>query len=238
MSSGDPNDTKTGRPVPHPKRKYEERKRQRLKDVDSTARARMLKTLAYSVPGGVAGAIGTSLAGFGPVPGFFVGFLFVYLVTKGASEGAGAAAGKIYHPSGRSTPVKHEYSFPESLAARGRYEEAVTAYEVAVSEFPEDPEPYIRIARLNRDKLSEYEDAVFWFKRARNDSEIPSGQELLVTQELIEIYRDKLGTPTRAIPELARILDRFPEDQVAGWARGELARLKEQVRAEEEDRAG
>jgi tetratricopeptide (TPR) repeat protein len=156
----------------------------------------------------------------------------------GASEGAGAAAGKIYHPSGRSTPVKHEYSYPESLAARGRYEEAVTAYQVAVSEFPEDPEPYIRIARLNRDKLSEYEDAVFWFKRARNDSEIPSGQELLVTQEIIEIYREKLGTPTRAIPELARILDRFPEDQVAGWARGELARLKEQVRAEEEGPAG
>jgi hypothetical protein len=109
---------------------------------------------------------------------------------------------------------------------------------VAVSEFPEDPEPYIRIARLKRDKLSQYEDAVFWFKRARNDSDISGGQELLVTQEMIEIYRDKLETPTRAIPELARIVDRFPEDQAAEWAQEELARLKELVRAEQQERAG
>jgi tetratricopeptide (TPR) repeat protein len=198
----------------------------------------MLKTLAYSVPGGVAGALGSAFVGFGPLPGFIVGFLVVYLVTKGASEGAGSAAGAIYHPSGRSTPAKHEYSYPESLAARGRYDEAVTGYEVAVSEFPEDPEPYIRIARLKRDKLSEYEDAVFWFKRARKDSDITPGQELLVTQEIIEIFRDRLGTPTRGIPELARIIERFPEDQAADWARHEMARLKEQVAAEEEERKG
>lgn len=238
MSSVDPNDEKAGRSVPSPKRKYEEKQRGRLKDVDSAARVLTLKALTYSVAGGAAGAMGSTVAGLGPVPGFIVGFLIVFLVTKGLSEGAGGVAGKIYHPSGRSTPGKHEYSYPESLAARGLYEEAVTAYEAAVSEFPEDPEPYIRIARLKRDKLSEFEEAVFWFKRARADSKIAAGQELLVTQEMIEIYRDKQGTPTRAIPELARMIDRFPNDQVADWARGELARLKEQVRTEEEERAG
>ena len=238
MSNDDPNVQEPGRSVPHPKRKYEEKQRHRLKDVDSAARARTFKTLVYSIPGGVGGALGSAYGGFGPLPGFVVGFLIVYLVTKIAVESAGTAAGTIYHPSGRSTPVKHEYSYPESLAARGRYEEAVTAYEAAVSEFPEDPEPYIRIARLKRDKLAGYEDATYWFKRARKDAAISKGQELLVTQELIEIYRAKLGTPTRAIPELARILDRFPDDQSADWARGELARLKEQVRAEEKERAG
>ena len=218
--------------VPHPKRAYQEKQRHQVKDVDSTARMRTLNMLAYSFPGGVAGALGSWFGGFGPLPGFIVGYLVVFLVTKTISESSGKAAGTIYHPSGRSTPVKHEYSYAESLAARGRYEEATVAYEAAVSEFPEDPEPYLRIARLYRDKLDSFEQAVFWFKRARNDSAISKGQELLATQEIVEIYRDKLNSPKRAIPELARILDRFPEHQSADWARGELERLKEQVRDE------
>jgi len=229
MSTDETRGREPERSVPHPKRAYEEKQRSQVKDVDSTARMRTLNTLAYSVPGGVAGALGSWFGGYGPVPGFVVGYLVVFLVTRFFSEGSGKTAGTIYHPSGKSTPKKHEYSYAESLAARGRYEEATVAYEVAVSEFPEDPEPYLRIARLYRDKLESFEEAVFWFKRARNDSAIPRGQELLATQEIIEIYRDKLNTPKRAIPELARILDRFPEDQTADWARGELTRLKGQV---------
>jgi tetratricopeptide (TPR) repeat protein len=238
MPTDNPTDQNQHRPVPHPKRVYAEKQKSSLKDVDSTARMRTLYMLAYSVPGGVAGALGSWFGGFGPLPGFVLGFLIVFLVTKTISEGSGKTAGTIYHPSGRSTPVKHEYSYAESLAVRGRYEEATVAYEAAVSEFPDDPEPYLRIARLYRDKLDSYEQAVFWFKRARKDSGISKGQELLASQEIIEIYRDKLCTPTRAIPELARLLDRFPEDQTADWARRELARLKEQVRVDEEARAG
>jgi len=224
--------------VPHPKRKYEGKQKRQIKDVDSAAEVRTLHMLIWSLPGGVGGALGSSFIGLGPFPGLIVGYLVTFFVTKNIVEGSGKAAGTIYHPSGRASPEKHEYSYADSLVARGRYEEAVEAFEVAVSEYPEDPEPYIRIARLNRDKLSEYEDAVFWFKRARNDSDISAGQELLVTQEMIEIYRDKLGAPTRAIPELARIIDRFPDDPVVDWARAELVRLKELVLAEQKKRAG
>ena len=95
------------RSIPHPKRAYEEKQKSRVKEVDSAARARTLKTLFFSIPGGVAGAMGSAFGGFGPLPGFVVGFLIVYLVTKGGVESAGKAAGTIYHPSGRSTPAKH-----------------------------------------------------------------------------------------------------------------------------------
>ena len=238
MPAADQKNSEPKPSVPHPKRAYEEKQKGRLKDVDSTARTRTLSMLAWTLPGGVAGALGSWFGGFGPLPGFVVGCLIVFLITKTIVERSGKTAGTIYHPSGRSTPVKHEYSYPESLAARGRYEDATVAYEAAVSEFPEDPEPYLRIARLYRDKLESYEEAVFWFKRARKDSAIPKGQELLASQEIIELYRDKLSTPKRAIPELARLLDRFPDNQSADWARSELARLKEQVRADEEERVG
>ena len=218
--------------MPHPKRVYVEKRQGRLRGVDATARTRTLKMLFFALPGGVAGALGSWFAGFGLFPGFVAGSLLVYLVTKSIVASAGVAAGTIYHPSGGSTPAKHEYSYPESLAARGRYDEATVAYEAAISEFPEDPEPYLRLARLYRDKLGQYEQSVRCFKRARNDSAISKGQELLATQEIIEIYRARLGTPTRAIPELARILERFPDDRSAERVREELRKLKEQVREE------
>ena len=237
-----------GKSVPPPKRKYGDKKSHRLKDVDTAEQAMKAKALAWSIAAAVIGLAALNLAGgqakLEPMALWLVRAAIVslgalvYFLTMSISRGSGSIAGTIYHPSGRSSPVKHEYSYPESLAARGLYEEAVTAYEVAVSEFPEDPEPYIRIARTKRDKLSEFEDAVFWFKRARNDSEISQGQELVVTQEMIEIYRDKLGTPTRAIPELARIIDRFPDDPAAEWARQEMATLKEVVAHQEAERAG
>lgn len=247
MSEDDENGPAPGRSVPHPKRHYEERQRHRLKDVDSADRVMKAKALVWSCGVVVIGFAALSLAGGGALEtkmlwlvrsGILAAAVFVYFAALAIAGGGGSLAGTIYHPSGKSTPVKHEYSFAESLAARGRYEEAVEAYEVAISEFPEDPEPYVRIARLLRDKTAEYEDAVHWFKRARGDSAISKGQELVVTQEIIEIYRSKLGTPSRAIPELARIVDRFPDERAAAWAREEMTRLRRQVAADERERSG
>jgi len=239
MSADQPEAHQPDRSVPHPKRKYERQQPKRqIRDVDSAGQVRTFTMAIYACPGAFVGAIASWFIGIGPLPGLFLGYLIAFFVTKAIVEGSGKTASTIYAPSGKSTPVKHEYSYAESLAARGRYEEAVTAYEVAVSKFPEDPEPYLRIARMKRDKLAEFEEAVFWFKRARKDSQSSRGQELLATQEIVEIYHKKLGAPTRAIPELARIIDRFPDDPVADWAREELARLKELVAAEQKEREG
>ena len=219
--------------VPPPKRTYE--KHEHNKDVDLAKRGLIIKMVGLSLAGGAIGVFG----GFGVaqkfelnqglwrVIGFVLGFLFTFIVTNFFTEGAGVVAGTIYHPSGKSTPPKREYSYPESLAARGHYDEAVTAYQLCCADFPEDPEPYVRIARLYRDKLEKHADALFWFKRARSDAQVDKGRELLITQEIIEIHTQKLDVPEKAIPELARLVDRFPEDPVADWARGEIVRLRE-----------
>ena len=218
--------------VPPPKRTYE--KREYGRDVDLAKRARIIKMVAFSATGGVVGSLGGFAVaynlevnpGIWRVIGFLLGFLFTFVLTNFLTEGAGVVAGTIYHPSGKSTPPKREYSYAESLAARGHYEEAVTAYQLCCADFPEDPEPYVKIARLYRDKLEQYEDALFWFKRARSDAQVDKGRELLITQEIIEIHTSKLDVPQKAIPELARLVDRFPEDPVADWARGEIVRLR------------
>ncbi len=165
--------------------------------------------------------------GLGAILGFVVGFGSTYVITTFLVEGTASLIERIHNPLG--TPVKRENSYPESLAARGRFEDAINAYQVCCADYPEDPEPYLRIARIYRDHLEQYEEAVFWFKRARSEAETGAGRELLATQEIIEIYTNKLRTPTRAIPELARIVDKFPDDPAAEWARREIERLKERI---------
>jgi hypothetical protein len=139
-------------------------------------------------------------------------------------------------PKGTSTPHKAEYSQAKALAAQGRYEEAVAAYEIAAAESGGDPTPYIAIARIQRDQLGDHEAAAGWFRRVRRDATLTPGLELLVAQELVELYTKKLGQPRRAIPELARIPGLAPGTAQAEAAERELATLRARLLDEEEDR--
>lgn len=201
----------------------------RLRNVDSAQRVRLFQAAAWSLAGGAIGAMGGKVIGIGAIPGFVAGFAISFSVALAIAESVGKLFGTIHNPSGKSTPVVREYSYPESLAIRGRYEDAIDAYQVCCVDHPEDPEPYVRIARIYRDELHQYDEALFWFKRARTEAKLDRGRELLVSQEMIEIYTRKLGQPGSAIPELARIVDRFPGDPAAAVAQREIERLREEA---------
>jgi hypothetical protein len=221
-----------------PRRHYAARTRVKgqLTDSDAAERAYRLKTMAYAlVGGGTIGAIAGSVAAgrVGALIGLVVGFGFSYGVTALVTRAGATAAGKVYHPSGASTPPTREYSQAQSLAARGLYAEAIDAYQACGAEFPDDPEPRFRIARLYLKELKRYEDAIAWFKQARSARAIDAGRALVATQEIVDIYDHKLHQPRRAIPELARLVERFPGTAAATWAQDELrvrrARLASEV---------
>ncbi|MBI4420997.1 MAG: tetratricopeptide repeat protein [Gemmatimonadetes bacterium] len=203
----------------------------RRRNVDAAERATLARVIVLSLAGGALGAVAGGLlyglAGF--FLGAIIGWLFSFLVVRALMAGAGAAAGTIYAPSGDSTPHKREYSLPQSLALRGRYEEAIRAYQDCCAEFPDDPEPYIRIARLYREELGRPEDAVSWFKKARAEARLQPELEALVTQEIIEAFTYKLAAPRRAMPELARLAERFPGTREGNWAAQRLRELKEEM---------
>lgn len=219
-----------------PRRAYRERPDDpaRLQDRDAAAAAFRLKTAYYAGAGAVIGGLGGAFK-FGPlgfVAGAALGYGVVFYLTKLFVEGGGALMGKIYHPHGESTPHKREYSEAQALALRGLFQEAIDCYETYVAEFPDDPEPYMGIARVYRDHLKRYDDAATWFRRARQAAGIDRGRELLVTREIIEVYMSKLRQPERAIPELARLADRF-----SGTREGDLAKVEiERIRAERLER--
>ncbi len=212
-----------------PTRRHYKQRIGRRKDVDQAARSLLLTKLALSLPGGVIGALAGWFVGFGFIPGFLIGAALVFSLTTFAERRAASVMGKIYNPSGESTPRRREYSYAESLEIRGRYDEAVEAYEVALSEFPEEPEPYLRIARIYRDRTRDYDNAVYWFKRARSDATVDGGMDQAVTREIIDLYTSRSGQPERAIPELARLADRFAGQPVADWAKQEIKRRREEL---------
>lgn len=208
--------------------------------VDAAERGVLTVALLGSLPGLVLGsmlgyflihqgaptwlAILCALAGATAVP---AGALFL-------TGRAGAAASKLHAPSGRTTPPKREYSYAESLVARGEYGEAVTAFELAVAEDAADPMPYLRVARIYRDQLDRPLDAARWFRRALGESAMPPGLAILARRELIELYVHRMGEPARAAPELARMAEEMAGTPDGAWAARELEEVKGRMAAEGE----
>lgn len=146
---------------------------------------------------------------------------------------SGTAKG-LYNPSGSSTPHKKEYSYPESLAMRGLYEDAISAFElVIVGEKSTDPTPFLRIARIYRDDVERYEDAARWFNRALSESDMHRGLQALVRKELVELYRVKLKMPQKAAPTLARLAEDMEGTPDGEWAAQQLRDVKQSMRERE-----
>ncbi|MEQ1855410.1 MAG: tetratricopeptide repeat protein [Longimicrobiales bacterium] len=203
------------------------------KDVDSAARARLLRVLSWSFTGatmgGMAGYVGLLYErwGVGMVWALGLGGMLLSLVAPVVVAAlSGAAARTLYNPSGSGMPRRRELSQAEALAARGLHDEAIAAFRVAIAEDPTDPSPYIKVARIERDRRGRHEEAATWFKSAFDLMAPGSGPALLTLKELVELYAVKLGAPARAAPLLARLVADRPETPEGKWAREELARVK------------
>src|SRR5690606_9395533 len=116
----------------------------------------------------------------------------------------------------------------EALAVRGLYTEAIALYERYAAEEGAGAEPRLRIARLYRDRLDRPEDAVAWYRRAR-DAAADAGEEYVATLELVETLVKRLGAPRRALPELARLAERQAGTPGGEWAQRELKALRTSV---------
>lgn len=207
-----------------------------IRDSDSAADAQRLEILLWTCIGAAFGAvIGFLLALLNGWPTLWtmiastlVGGAGVYGTVQLASRAAGEAAFSVLAPSGRTTRAPAGYSDAEALAVRGRYVEAIALYERYAAEEGAGAEPCLRIARLYRDRLNRPEDAVAWYRRARDAAADP-GEEYVATLELVEVLVKRLAAPRRALPELARLAERQAGTPGGEWARRELKALRASV---------
>jgi tetratricopeptide (TPR) repeat protein len=133
--------------------------------------------------------------------------------------------GSIIHP-GQGKRRRSDLSWPASLAARGRYDEALGAYEGAAREDPSDPRPLFLGARILRDDLRQPDEAARWFRRARERLPPGSPGEMAASRELVEIYLRKGSDPRKALPELARVAELHAGTPLGAWAAEEKARIR------------
>lgn len=210
------------------------------KDRDAFEAVTRFRLLGWSLVGAFLGfLLGVFLGVQGQAGGVLIlvmtmlGGVMSYYVPRLILHGAGRAGSTLYAPSGGSTPHKREYSLAESYAARGEYAMAVAAFEDAISEGPNDPVPYIQVARMMRDRMSDPEGAAAWFKRGLAESAMKPGQRLLTCRELVELY-ERIGKPEKAAPLLARIAAQYPDDVDGQWATEALVDIKRGMRGEVE----
>ena len=173
----------------------------------------------------VLGATGGAMAALPVVLAavFFAGTLFHHFLIESAG---GAVNRMLAGPSLGTSPP--DYSYADSLVARGHYDGAVVAYREA-AEQAASPEPLLRAARVLRDRLGRYDEAVETLRAARSHPRADPGVEELVTREIVEILVTRAHEPARALPELARLADRHPDTQGGAWARRRMAELRQEL---------
>lgn len=216
--------------VPPPKRTYKQRRyRGSATDTQDLYAAVGSAVVGFGVGGLLAARLGRSI-----IVGALAGAIIAYAVTKVVLWLSVKLIAGPLQPSGSSTGYKTDYSLPRSLLAQGKFAEAAEAFEIAALESDGDPDPYFELARLYRDHFRQYEDALAWFRRAQTDARLSSGQELLATQEIVDLYTMKLGTPRKALPELIKLTERFPGTPAAEGAAKELASMREMLARERE----
>lgn len=210
----------------------------RLRDVDTAERVHLYQAALWGLGVGAIMSIPVGMAaermwGWPGGPATLIAFVAIAGAVFGGSltiiRRAGQLAGTLHSPSGRSTPYQQDFSRAAALVARGDYPDAAEAYQVHIGERPEDPEPYLRLARLLRDQMGQYDEAAAWFKAGRREARITPAQEVLITHELIELFGNQLDDPVRAAPEFARLIQRFPDSPEARWARTELTEVKKRI---------
>jgi tetratricopeptide (TPR) repeat protein len=215
------------------------KRRRRLRDLDAAQRAMVFQAVGWGgIPGAVIGAFVGWFLTLGqrppaPAAGILLGAAFLATVATVIpillAGSAGRAVLLALGSSGHASPRRKEYSFAQSLVARGLFEKAIAAYEEEVARDPRDPEAYLRIARILKDDLGRLEEAAAWFRRARRDADMAPGQDLRLSRELVGLYRDRMGRPEKALPELARMADRFGSTPDGEWAVRELAEWKKEM---------
>lgn len=186
----------------------------------------------------VMGLVGFLLTELLRIPGawtipFSIGFglaggLAVMFGAMTLARGTGKGVGSMIVPSGKSTPYQRQFSSQEALAAHGRVDEALMAYESELQLRPNDLALVMKTIDLYLDQKVEPERAAELLRHVRRIEGAPPEKILYASHRLVDLYLGPLNDRGRALVELRVIIDRFPGSQAATFAREGLAKLKRQ----------
>ncbi len=147
------------------------------------------------------------------------------LVRVAFADRAASNVGRMLVPSGGSTPSVNQHSNIEAMVARGDLAKAAEAYRAVIASEPRDLVACEKLGQLALRDLKDFELAVWAYREADRRVGEPKrqlGYALLVAG----IYRDNLQDSGKAVVELRKVLDRFPNAPNVGHLRAELEELR------------
>jgi len=156
-----------------------------------------------------------------------LGTCWWYFVSR-ASRGAGAVFGEFIQPAGNRTPYEPQFSEQDAMVMRGEVARALASYEEIILSSPNDPQPRIRAADLYA-KNGQRDRAEALYKAVQRLPGIAAKDDVYVSNRLVDLYLQWSDREARALTELRRLIDTYPESDVAQRARKGLANLKRQL---------
>jgi hypothetical protein len=195
-------------------------------------RARAAAVLTFVVTTPLAAAASRYRPSTAPHPfltglvGGALGAGLMYFMMSRVPAAVGAGAGAVTLPAGTSTPYSAQYSYEESLAARGDVPGALAAFERIIAEEPSAVRPRMRAAELYARKGADPARAAALFREIRAIAGVSRSDALYACSRLVDLYDGALDEPGRALVELRRIIELYPGTPVATHARDALPRMK------------
>lgn len=181
---------------------------------------------------GAALAMRAGIAGGGLLLAILVGAILgaagTALFVLSVSRGAGDAFGSFIQPSGNRTPYERQFSYEDSLVMRGDITGALASYERIIAESPGEAQPRLRAAEVClKSKLNEKAESLF--RSVQRLPRVTGKDDVYASHRLVDLYRTWPGNETKGLRELRRLMDKYPDTDVAARAREGLASLKSQL---------
>ena len=140
--------------------------------------------------------------------------------------GMASRLAEFFVPVNRAgVPPPPDHSFAASLAARGEHDAAIETYRLAIDRDPQDPVPYLRLARLLNWELRRPEDALGFLRQALSDARLSPEERRHAVRLIFEICRESLGAPEAAAKDLAAFAESGTDPDGARWARNLLEEI-------------
>jgi hypothetical protein len=152
---------------------------------------------------------GVLTGGLGPLLGFL------------ASTGASTI---VY--GANTTPYVPQHSYQDSLIQQGKLDDALESFEALIAEQPTSADVRIRAAELYVKNENTVKRAAELFREIQRIDGVSPGNDVYATNRLVDLLIGPLDNPSRALIELRRLIDRYPNSSGATRARETLAALK------------
>jgi tetratricopeptide (TPR) repeat protein len=150
-----------------------------------------------------------------------------WLFVTRVSHGAGKAFGEFIQPSA-SGSYERQYSHEDAMVMRGDVGGALTSYEEIILEAPNDPQPRLRAAELYA-KAEQRDRAEELYRSVQRLPRLTPKDDVFASNRLVDLYLAWPGHETKGLRELRRLIDTYPETDVAERARAGLVNLKSQL---------